>query len=152
MTKASHPLTTKSLLSFFDYVLRNGRTRQDPWFVTFSLHGGPDSQINVPTNDSSAYPHRSTLWVVQLLEYSANLLPPFNTTDLDFIRGLTDSITHAQRDGQFSAYINYVDPTLKPSEAHRLYYGEVLYQKLLGIKERYDPQGLLWNPQAIGTS
>ncbi len=74
----------------------------------------------------------------------------FEPEMVSFIDGLNRALTDAQPDGDFSAYVNYVDPSLTAPQAHRLYYGNELYQKLLAIKREIDPQGIFWNPQAIG--
>ncbi len=65
--------------------------------------------------------------------------------------GLSDSLINAQPNGVFDAYLNYVDPTLTPQEAHQGYYGDQVYGKLLAIKQQVDPESVFWNPQAIGT-
>lgn len=62
---------------------------------------------------------------------------------------MVQSITAAQPETKFTAYPNYIDPTLSASDAHRLYYG-AQYPRLLSIKRAVDPRMTLWNPQAIG--
>ena len=92
------------------------------------------------------------MWVFQHSASTANGQPPFTPAIIPFITAMTDSLVNAQPDGQFDAYLNYVDPTLTPAQAHDLYYGPHLYAKLLAIKNEVDPQQVFWNPQAIGTS
>lgn len=62
---------------------------------------------------------------------------------------MVQSLTTAQPETKFSAYPNYIDPTLSASDAHKLYYGSQ-YPRLLSIKKTVDPNMILWNPQAIG--
>ena len=68
---------------------------------------------------------------------------------MSFINGLNAAVTDAQPDGHYGASLSYIDPALSTQEAHRLYYGEELYHKLLAIK-KFDPHAIFWNPQAIG--
>jgi len=46
--------------------------------------------------------------------------------------------------------LNYVDPTLTAAQAHREYYGDAVYARLLALKKVVDPGLVLWNPQAVG--
>ena len=64
--------------------------------------------------------------------------------------GLNEAIPNAQPQTNFTAYLNYVDPSYTAAEAHTLYYGDAVYAQLLALKEVYDPARVFWNPQAIG--
>ena len=75
---------------------------------------------------------------------------PLPEGTISFITGMTEALTNAEPDSDFGAYLNYVDPSLSAREAHNLYYGDELYEKLLRIKERVDPKRVFWNPQAVG--
>lgn len=46
-------------------------------------------------------------------------------------------------------YINYADDTLTEEEAHRLYWLDH-YSRLVEIKRKFDPKGLITFPQAVG--
>lgn len=48
----------------------------------------------------------------------------------------------------YAAYVNYVDPRLSFDEVKNLYW-ESQYDRLASLKSRYDPNGLLHNPQSI---
>lgn len=48
----------------------------------------------------------------------------------------------------YAAYVNYVDPQLSFDEVKNLYWGSQ-YDRLASLKSRYDPNGLLHNPQSI---
>jgi hypothetical protein len=132
-----------------DYIKRGSPT---PFFVIINLYGGPGSKINAPGKDTNfaAYKHRDSLWVFQLYGYKAKDAPGSGNDSIPFITGLTQSITSAAPGTDFAAYLNYVDPSLSADEAHRLYYGEELYQRLLKVKNNVDPNRVFWNPQAIG--
>lgn len=67
------------------------------------------------------------------------------------MNGLNTALTHAQPDGDFLAYGNYLDPELTQVEAAKLYYGAKTYNRLVDVKRRFDPDAVFWNPQAIGT-
>ena len=107
-----------------------------------------------PAN-SSAYSHRSTLWVLQNYARTVDSKLPSQPAAVynkltSYITELVQVLEDSQRDGGFLAYVNYVDPALDAATAHQLYYGDETYKKLLAIKEQVDPGRVLWNPQAIG--
>lgn len=68
---------------------------------------------------------------------------------LDFVTGMSDAITKAQPDAEYDAYPNYVDPEYTADQAHELYYGRELYERLSALKTEVDPRETFWNPQAI---
>ena len=146
------PLTLTALKAYFQYIIDKGRgNAPSPWFSIINLYGGADSQINAHPSTGSAYSDRSALWVFQ--HYASKPVDaalPDNTVD-PFLDGLNSAIPNAQMGTAFTAYLNYVDPRLTPSQAHDLYYGSATYQKLLGIKKVVDPGNVFSNPQAIGT-
>ena len=159
VTPASSPLTLQSMTSYFQYMISHGLPstlgQGNSWFSIMNLYGGPDSQINVPSPDSSAYSDRSALWVIQHYARTSNTGSPFPGTELAFLDGLNAALEDDQSaknggNATFSAYQNYVDPTLSASDAHELYYGQETYGRLVGIKRAYDPAGVLWNPQSVG--
>jgi hypothetical protein len=65
VTKNDMPLTEDQLTSFWSYVINQGSNAPSPWFSIINLYGGPGSQINVPSPNSSAYSDRDALWVLQ---------------------------------------------------------------------------------------
>jgi hypothetical protein len=141
VTREAQPLTTASMSSFFTYMISN--RGQGPFYSIVDLYGGPGSVINIPSSNSSAYSDRDALWVFQ--NYG-------RTSNLGLIDGLNDAITDPQPGGDFTAYLNYVDPDLDATTAAELYYGKETYDKLLGIKMDVDPSALFWNPQSIGNA
>ncbi|KAI9680572.1 MAG: hypothetical protein M1817_004012 [Caeruleum heppii] len=152
VTQESRPLTRAALESFWGYIIDSGVNASNPWFTSINLYGGPDSRISNPPFDfaPAAYPHRDALWVFQNYGYARSATPPFPPSIIPFVTDLTASLTDAQPDGDFAAYLNYVDPSLSATEAHQLYYGEEIYARLREIKRVVDPGELFWNPQAVG--
>lgn len=139
--------------AYFDYIRKYGAFNQTSgWYTIFDLYGGTGSQVNVPSSNSSAFPHRNTLWVFQHYGYAYNFNETFPSDIHPFIEGLNSAIPNAQPQTIFNSYINYQDPSLSPKQAHKVYYGDKLYKKLAALKKVVDPKFVLWNPQAIGTS
>jgi hypothetical protein len=150
VVKNSEPLTTAAIKSFFSYVIVNQGA--GPFFSIINLYGGPNSQINAPPPVSSAYSDRQALWVFQNYGYTANRLPPWDPAITQLVDGLNTAVTNAQPNGNFTAYLNYVDPDLSAGVAASEYYGGGTYDQLFGIKRVADPGSVFWNPQAIGNT
>ena len=132
-------LTPAALGALYDYVKKGTSVS---YFMIVNLYGGPGSAINSKTTDFAAYNDRDSLWVLQNYGSSASSIP--------FINGLNDAVIKAQPQTTFGAYLNYVDPSLDAATAHKLYYGDAVYARLLTLKKQIDPQSVFWNPQAIG--
>lgn len=147
---SSSPLTTDAINNYFQYIISSGVNSGNSWFSIINLYGGPDSQINVPSPSSSAYSDRSAFWVAQHYGFTGNTGSPFPTTTIDFINGLNNAMTSKMPNTVFGGYLNYVDPSLTPSQAHAEYYDSATYSKLLEIKKMVDPGSVFWNPQAVG--
>ncbi|MCJ1322696.1 hypothetical protein MMC15_008045 [Xylographa vitiligo] len=146
----SDPLTSDALTSYFNYIITNGVGAPNPWFSIINLYGGAGSQINAQDPSSSAYADRSSLWVFQHYGFTGNTGSAFPSAIEPFVTGLNDAIPNAQSQTTFTAYLNYVDPSYSAAEAHKLYYGDAVYARLLALKQVYDPELVFWNPQAIG--
>lgn len=131
--------SSAALGSLYDYMKKG--TSVD-YYSIINLYGGPGSAINAKDTEFAAYNDRDSLWVVQNYGSTAN--------SVDFINGLNDAVVKAQPDTTFGAYLNYVDPSLDATTAHKLYYGDAVYSRLLTLKKKVDPKGIFWNPQAIG--
>ncbi|OTA65827.1 Glucooligosaccharide oxidase [Hypoxylon sp. EC38] len=136
----------EAITSFFTFLLDQGAHAPVPYFIMLNLYGGHDSQISNNNHDASAYAHRDAFWVAQLYGYVDND-KVFPSEGLDFINGLANSMTkHLPR---YGAYLNYTDPSLTREEAHKLYYGEELYENLKLLKQKWDPDNVFANPQSI---
>ncbi|KAK0707269.1 hypothetical protein B0H67DRAFT_496358 [Lasiosphaeris hirsuta] len=139
----SEPFPDEALRSYFGYILDKGVGVKAPvsWFAIINLYGGPDSQITTKTEGFAAYSGHDDFWVIQ------NLNGTFPSSGLTFLNGLNDAATVGVP--EHGAYLNYVDPTYSRAEAYKLYYGEELYEKLVGLKKTLDPRNLFSNPQSI---
>ncbi|KAF2734001.1 FAD-binding domain-containing protein [Polyplosphaeria fusca] len=136
-------LSHNALASFYRYISKGSPSS---YFVIINLYGGPGSAINTKDTEFAAYNDRDSLWVFQNYGEKANSVPGI----VDWINGVNDAVIDAQPLTEFGAYLNYVDPSYSAAEAHKVYYGEELYSKLLVLKKKYDPSFIFWNPQAIG--
>ena len=139
-------------MSYFDYMIA-AQSSNVSWFSVINAYGGPGSAINAPEKDwhtgYAAYADRSSLWVLQHYAYISDTTQPFPESAIDFVVGLNKALTDPMPNTTFGAYLNYVDPSLTPDEAHEEYYGEELYAKLQGLKAQLDPKETFWNPQGI---
>ncbi|RKF54679.1 Berberine bridge enzyme-like 15 [Erysiphe neolycopersici] len=144
----TNPLTSNAIKSFFEYM--NNNRGINNWMSIISLYGGHGSAINNPNPraKSSAYSDRHALWNFQ--NYGFSLSPPYNEAITPQVQGMNDVIIRAQPDTKFVGYLNYLDPQLSPDEAADQYYGNSTYNRLLGIKNKIDPNFIFWNPQAVG--
>ncbi|KAF4307564.1 putative glucooligosaccharide oxidase [Botryosphaeria dothidea] len=143
------PLTHDALESYFSYIITKGESAPSSWYSIINLYGGPGSAINAKDLSFAGYSDRESLWVAQHW-ISADVGSPLPAGSDEFLDGLNDALTQKMPDAAFGAYLNYVDASLSAADAHALYYGDELYQKLLGIKKSVDPESVFWNPQAIG--
>jgi hypothetical protein len=132
-------LTSAALNALYDHLQTAGTTE---YYIITNLYGGPGSAINSKDTSFAAYNDRDSLWVLQNYGY--------NAASTDFINGINSAIIGAQPQTSFGAYLNYVDPGYTAATAHKLYYGDALYAKLLALKKQVDPKSVFWNPQAIG--
>lgn len=66
------------------------------------------------------------------------------------MNGLNEALV-GTANGVGSGYLNYVDPELSAGEAHGVYYSGGVYERLVRVKREVDPEGVFWNPQAVGT-
>ncbi|ORY71077.1 uncharacterized protein BCR38DRAFT_462358 [Pseudomassariella vexata] len=139
-------MSRQALESYLTYVLEKGANAPVHWFALVDLYGGVDSQINIKDEKFAAFQHRGDLWVAQHYGYiddEAN----FPDEGIEFINGLNEAMVKGLP--KYGAYENYVDPSLTRKEAHELYYGPTITERLKGIKEKIDPRNIFANPQSI---
>jgi len=158
-----YPMTREMLTPFFENLEpTNPALKNVPitWLVLAELHGGGNSALNSAPQSSSSFAHRDTLFTWQFLGVTPDAQPPFPQSGIDFIHNIFNSITAPMPKEEVKGYVNMFDSTLDADEAHRRYYGNGpwdgkegsvgVYEKLVGLKEKWDPQSVFWNPQAIG--
>jgi hypothetical protein len=132
-------VSAASLNALYDHLQTAGDLQ---YWIEIYLHGGPGSNINNKDTNFAAYNDRDNLWVFQ--NYG------FGPESMDFVNGINDAIIGAQPETEFGAYLNYVDPTYDAATAHKVYYGDELYERLAVLKKELDPGKVFWHPQAIG--
>ncbi|KAK8062382.1 hypothetical protein PG997_014479 [Apiospora hydei] len=153
-------LSAAALTSYFEHIATiSAPSCLDPeeeeeenepgWFAIIDLYGGADSQINnnAARRPPAAYPHRDSLWVAQHYVFSDED-KPFPASGLELAEGLNEAMTR-HMDGRCAAYINYTDSSLSREQAHALYYGDEVLDRLRTIKQRLDPQNVFAHPQSI---
>ncbi|KAI5787329.1 hypothetical protein EDC01DRAFT_722736 [Geopyxis carbonaria] len=148
-------LPAEAVGGFFEFMEETAATAPVGVYVVFDLYDLPKPAVG------SSYGAEDAVWTLQLMS-----LPwPTGATEgageypdagYGYMDDLVRSFTGASEGesgsgyvGDWGAYVNYVDDTLSPREAHRLYYGEK-YGRLLRIRRKVDPRGVLWGPQNVG--
>ncbi|TVY46179.1 Berberine bridge enzyme-like 12 [Lachnellula cervina] len=148
VTQDDIPLSAGGMKAYFAEVLAN--QGKGPFFSIINIYGGPGSAINTISANASAYSDRDAFWVIQNYGQTANGQLPWDANITGLVDTLTDAIVLAQPEGQFTAYVNYVDPDLSAQRAAQEYYGAATYNRLLALKRELDPDFVFWNPQAVG--
>ncbi|KAK7959547.1 uncharacterized protein PG986_004401 [Apiospora aurea] len=152
-------LSAAALTSYFEHIAtisapsclepeEEEEQNQPGWFAIMDLYGGADSQINNTARlFPDSYPHRDSLWVAQHYVF-ADEDKPFPASGLELAEGLNEAMTR-HMDGRCAAYINYTDSSLSREQAHALYYGDEVLDRLRTIKKRLDPRNVFAHPQSI---
>ncbi|KAL8676311.1 MAG: hypothetical protein Q9224_007298, partial [Gallowayella concinna] len=136
-----------ALEKYFTYITTASSKYPPLWFAEINLLGGPSSRINNPSPfaANSAYSSRGALWVVQHYSVTPPAASGGAKRAIEFVNGLNDALATG-----YGGYVNYVDPELSASEAHKTYYSRSVYDRLVKIKRVVDPEAVFWNPQAVG--
>ncbi|KAK0742757.1 hypothetical protein B0T18DRAFT_481258 [Schizothecium vesticola] len=142
----SNPFGEKPVKAYFDVVVREGERAPVDWFAIINLYGGPDSQIGVRNESFAAYAGFDDLWVVQNYG-SVTLNETFPKSGMAFVNKLNDAMTNNLP--EYSAYLNYIDPTYTREQAYKLYFGAGLVERLSKLKAVLDPKNVFRNPQSI---
>ncbi|GAA2247562.1 FAD-binding oxidoreductase [Streptomyces roseiscleroticus] len=116
---------------------------KNPSYVAMFAMGGAGT---APAPDATAYPHRRAAFTVDI---GVHWHPgaPRHVVDrlLAQQRALHRTLRHGLRTD--AAYVNFADPDL-PDWRHAYYRGN--YERLVAVKEHYDPDGLFRHAQSIG--
>ena len=137
----------EALINYFSYIIAFSPSFRHLWFTEINLFGGPGSAINNPPASAlnASYSGRGALWVVQ--HYASG--PP-SAEIISFMDNLNDVLEAKMPNTTFGAYANYEDPELSAADAHRLYFEEEKYARLVALKKQLDPNDTFWNPQSVG--
>jgi len=149
VTRDTIPLSKLAFKAYSKVVLAN--QGKGSWFSIMNIYGGRGSAVNAIPSNASSYSDRDSFWVFQNYGNSPTG-PPYDKNTTQIIDALNDEVVDAQPDGDFSMYLNYIDPDLPARTAAREYYKPPTYNKLLGLKKILDPETVFWNPQSVGNS
>lgn len=126
--------------------------RMDHWPGSSNPDGGGialfglGGAVNRVAPTDTAYPHRDALFLVSMdTSWGRRDGPATIAANLRWLADLRDALTPYVSAG---AYQNFVDPDLP--DWRTAYYGPN-YPRLVAIKRRADPDGVLTFPQAIGS-
>jgi FAD/FMN-containing dehydrogenase len=124
------------------------------WLERWPGSGNPDGggvglfswggAINRVPADATAVIHRDTLFLASMdTSWNAQDPPELVTANLRWLDGLYEAMAQYVSD---SSYQNFVDPAL--ADWQRAYYGDN-FPRLVEVKRRYDPDGVLRFEQGI---
>ncbi|KAH6855841.1 hypothetical protein B0I37DRAFT_322584 [Chaetomium sp. MPI-CAGE-AT-0009] len=142
-------LTEAATTSYFSYMLEGPAPPPVAFESSMELWGGADGQIGLAAKNVSfaAFPHRRVFWTANNLAQPPPGVP-FPDEGIAFMNGLREAITRGL-DVPTGAYPNLLDTSLTREEAHALYYGEEVLERLRRVKAAYDPKNVFSNPQSI---
>ncbi|KAG0151249.1 hypothetical protein CROQUDRAFT_719983 [Cronartium quercuum f. sp. fusiforme G11] len=146
VTPEARPATNSSLKTLADYCINKGTASSLSWFVQLQLYGGKGSLINSVSRESSAYPHRDSLWTIQFYASTGSKLKPFPSDGFKFLDGMVDTLVSNNPKNWAGGYLNYLDDRV--SDWPQFYYGD-RYEKLQELKKVYDPLNLFRYTLAI---
>ncbi|KAJ3536720.1 hypothetical protein NMY22_g5907 [Coprinellus aureogranulatus] len=147
ITPQKEPLTVEAMNAFIAYIANEGFDTDLGWFLQIGLLGGTNSQINSVPADETAFPHRDSLYMMQLYAYTQGDVLPFPEHGFTFVDGIVESFTNNMpEDWDYGAYTNYLDDRL-PDYESRYYKGNL--PRLKELKRKYDPTGVFDIPSAI---
>lgn len=140
-------INEEALKNYFTYILE-GPPPPVPYLSSVELWGGADGQINLAGKDETfaAFPHRNIFWTANNQAGAPNF--PFPAEGVSFLNGLRDALLDGLNVPS-AGYQNLLDVTLTREEAHALYYGDTVLERLKGVKAAYDPKNIFWNPQSV---
>jgi len=143
-------LSPAALTALSNYYYTTARRMTRAWYLLIDMHGGAGSAVSAAASDATAYAHRNATFKMQFYDRvfpdSATYKPEY----FDFLNGWVKAIEDASEGAKFGMYINYADPNLTKEEAHTHYWKEH-YERLVELKEKYDPGRVFEGPQLVGS-
>jgi FAD/FMN-containing dehydrogenase len=126
----------------------NARSNSRSWYLLFDSHAGGRSAISNVSADATSYAHRNATFKMQFYDRvnSGNYDPAW----FPFLNGWISSITAASPGVNYGMYINYADTSLTKEEAHSHYWLNN-YDKLVQVKQVWDPKKVFEGPQLVGS-
>ncbi|MBT2511614.1 FAD-binding oxidoreductase [Streptomyces sp. ISL-98] len=136
------PGTVESVIEWVRH-WRPGTTGNSGYVTLFAMGG----HSAAPGAGETAYRHRDATFVIDI---GTHWKPDTPRTVVEDLLAQTRSMHRTlSRDLKTSAaYVNFPDPDL--ADWRSAYYGDN-YERLVGVKRRYDPSGLFHYDQAVGT-
>ncbi|KAF2280099.1 FAD-binding domain-containing protein [Westerdykella ornata] len=130
------------------YWEKNARNLNRAWYLLIDSHGGANSAVSSVAGDATSYAHRNATFKMQFYDrvYNGNYDPSWQS----FLNGWIGNITAASPGVQYGMYINYADTGLSKEEAHKAYWLKN-YDRLVQVKNVYDPKKLFTGPQLVGS-
>jgi len=141
-------LNTNAIDALTKYWDANARKNNRAWYLLIDCHGGKGSAITNISADSTAYAHRNATFKMQF--YDRINGAAYDSAWFPFLNGWIKAISDASPGVNFGMYINYADTNLTKAEAHSHYWlGH--YDKLVTLKQAYDPKKVFEGPQLVGS-
>lgn len=141
-------LSPAALTALSNYFFSTARSIGRPYYLLIDMHGGASSAISQVADDATSYAHRNAVFKMQFYDIAWG--GSYNADWYKFLNNWVKIITDASPGEKFGMYINYADTQLNNTEAHARYWGSH-YEKLVGIKARYDPGKVFFGPQLVGS-
>ncbi|OSS51991.1 hypothetical protein B5807_03450 [Epicoccum nigrum] len=140
-------LSTAALIALSNYFFNTARSIGRPYYLLIDMHGGNSSAISQIGADATSYVHRNAVFKMQFYDIAFG---SYNSNWYSFLTNWVRAITDASPGEKFGMYINYADTQLNSTDAHTRYWGSH-YEKLAGIKAKYDPGKIFYGPQLVGS-
>ncbi|KAH7077746.1 hypothetical protein BKA63DRAFT_542092 [Paraphoma chrysanthemicola] len=142
-------LSPAALLALSNYYYTTARRITRAWYLLIDMHGGSQSAVSAVAPDATAYAHRNATFKMQFYDIQFGTAA-YKPEWMDFMNGWVKAIEDASPGQTFGMYINYADTNLTKEEAHGRYW-KGHYERLVKVKERFDPGRVFEGPQLVGS-
>jgi hypothetical protein len=141
-------LSPAALTALSTYYFNTARSIGRPYYLLIDMHGGSGSAISQVAADATSYAHRNAVFKMQFYDIAWG--GSYNANWYSFLNNWVKAVVDASPGEKFGMYINYADTQLTNTEAHARYWRSH-YEKLVGIKAKYDPGKVFYGPQLVGS-